>query len=92
MVLTAFDHTLAHVNCIQGRGLKNSLYVQSLRGDPFKVSDLTSACVAENRQIYFCTSWLFLAVAIFDSTSVLVLLKIDTFILHELDILGCCEL
>jgi hypothetical protein len=54
--LTAFDHTLAHVNCIQGRGLKNSLYVQSLRGDPFKVSDLTSACVAENRQIYFCTS------------------------------------
>jgi hypothetical protein len=69
MVLTAFDHSLAHVNCIQGRGLKNSLYVQSLRGDPFKVSDLTSACVAENRQIYFCTSWLFLAVAIFDSTS-----------------------
>lgn len=92
MVLTAFDHTLAHVNCIQGRGLKNSLYVQSLRGDPFKVSDLTSACVAENRQIYFCTSWLFLAVAIFDSTSVRVLLKIDTLILHELDILGCCEL
>jgi hypothetical protein len=91
MVLTAFDHTLAHVNCIQGRGLKNSLYVQSLRGDPFKVSDLTSACVAENR-LKKCTSWLFLAVAIFDSTSVLVLLKIDTFILHELDILVCCEL
>lgn len=37
--------TVSDVNCLlwflsQGRGLRNSLYVQSLRGDPFKVSKL----------------------------------------------------